>query len=129
MQSLSKKTQSLVEAFKRETQQGNKHKSEVKNNLLIESEDTLDLANLETRSGNKYPTLPASTMSNPSSSSSASPATNSLTTTTAHIKVLPTSASIRQFSGQDADYSAFEFLSLCEDVMKGSNLVSEEDKM
>ena len=124
---LNNKTQSLVEVYKRETE-GEKFNTGAGNTLLTDSEDTLDLNNLATRSGNKYPTLPASTMSNPTTSTSTA-TNNSLTTTNAPIRVLPTSASVRQFSGQDADYSAYEFLSLCEDVMKGSNVVTDDDKM
>ncbi len=51
----------------------------------------------------------------------------SLTTTTNSMTAA--SASIHQFSGQDPDYSAYEFLSLCEDVMLGSNVALDEDKM
>ena len=45
------------------------------------------------------------------------------------IKVFPTSASIREFDGENPQYKACQFLGLCEDVMRGSSVTSDEDKI
>lgn len=42
---------------------------------------------------------------------------------------LPITVSIREFTGQDTDYSAFQFLSQCEDVMNNSNVTEDGDKI
>ena len=44
-------------------------------------------------------------------------------------KFLPIPVSVREFTGQDSDYSAFQFLSQCEDVMKNVNLTEDGDKI
>ncbi|RUM27773.1 MAG: hypothetical protein DSY32_05095 [Aquifex sp.] len=79
------------------------------------------------RSGNTYPTPPAFTKVNPVANNNNNP-TNSMSSSTP-IKILPTSASVRQFSGTESDYSAQEFITLCEDVIQGSNVVTDQDKI
>ncbi len=44
------------------------------------------------------------------------------------IKVLPTAASVREFTGSDPDYSAREFIHSCEDVMANS-CITEQIKL
>ncbi len=130
LKGVNNKTQLLTEIYEREVHPRKENRCEG------DSEESLDLYNLVTRSQGKYPTHPASTMARSDSSQGMSPVTttpltiptNSMTVTSAPIKVLPTSASIRQYSGQEPDYSAIEFLSLCEDVMKGSSVTTAEDK-
>ncbi len=107
-----------------------KDENDVVDDSSNETEDSLDLNYLRTRSGIKYPTLPASTMAPPDPTGI--PTTTSTTTTTATpvpIRVLPTSFSVREFNAEDADYSAQEFITLCEDVMKGSTVTSDEDRI
>ncbi len=53
--------------------------------------------------------------------------TASMTTNT--VKLIPTTASVRAFSGSDADYSAREFIRLCEDVMTNSYVTENADKI
>ena len=45
------------------------------------------------------------------------------------VRILPTTATVRTFSGEDPSYGPHEFLSLCEDVMRNSQIVQEEDKI
>jgi len=76
------------------------------------------------RSGNTYPTPPAFTKVNTVANNN-NP-TNSMTSPSP-IKILPTSTSVRQFSGTETDYSAQEFITLCEDVIQGSNVVTDQE--
>ncbi len=46
-----------------------------------------------------------------------------------HIKIIPTTVSICPFSGTDNDFSAREFITLCEDVIKGSSIAEDTDKI
>ncbi len=48
---------------------------------------------------------------------------------TSTIKLLPTSASVRAFSGTDVDYSAREFIRQCEDVMTNSFVTDNGDEI
>jgi len=45
------------------------------------------------------------------------------------IKVLPTTATVREFTGTDSDYSAREFINLCEDVMANAFITEGSDKI
>jgi len=51
------------------------------------------------------------------------------TTNTGPIKLLPTSASIREFSGTEPGFSAREYINLCEDVMGNSCVTEPGDKI
>ena len=83
------------------------------------------------RSGSKHPrvsvvksiaTLPANTTVTMASSNTNPQATRP-------IKLLPTSASIREFSGTDSNYSAREYIELCEMVMRNSSITEDGDKI
>ncbi len=45
------------------------------------------------------------------------------------IKILPTTASVRPFSGADTDYSAREFIGQCEAVMRNASVTEPGDKI
>ncbi len=45
------------------------------------------------------------------------------------IRVIPTHISIRQFSGSDLDFSARQFLDLCESVIVNSSITEDHDKI
>ena len=45
------------------------------------------------------------------------------------IKVLPTAATVREYTSTDPDYSAREFINLCEDVMNNSSIVEPADQI
>ncbi len=45
------------------------------------------------------------------------------------IRVIPTPTRIREFSGSDKDYTAGEFITLCEDAINNSCLHSDKDKI
>ncbi len=45
------------------------------------------------------------------------------------IKITPTTASIRSFSGTYNDFPATEFITLCEDVIKKSSIIEDADKI
>ena len=48
---------------------------------------------------------------------------------TSTFKLLPTSASMHVFSGSDLGYTAREYISLCEDVMKNSDINDKGDQI
>lgn len=75
------------------------------------------------RSGKFYPTNSVSKMSYDNG-----PANNSRTNHST-IKVLPTTASIRQFRERKMTTVRGEFVTLCEDVMKGSSIFNDEDRI
>ena len=104
------------------------------------SSDSDDLRRL--RSGSRHPRVPppniVSTPSlvNPSSMSQNNPAPGSSGVSTipaSHhtnpIKVLPTVAEVRAFSGTDSEYSAGEYIAQCEDVMTNSYVTDSADKI
>ena len=105
------------------------------------SSDSDDLRHL--RSGSRHPRVPppssiVSTPSlvNPSSMSENNPAPGSSGVSTipaSHhtnpIKVLPTVAEVRAFSGTDSEYSAREYIAQCEDVMANSYVTDSADKI
>ncbi len=45
------------------------------------------------------------------------------------IKVIPTTASVRSFSGTDNDFPATEFITLCENMIKGLSIADDSDKI
>ncbi len=45
------------------------------------------------------------------------------------IKIIPTTASIRSISVADNDFFAREFITLCEDVIKGSSITEDANKI
>ena len=45
------------------------------------------------------------------------------------VRILPTTATVRTFSGEDPSYGPHEFLALCEDVMRNSHIIQDEDKI
>ncbi len=45
------------------------------------------------------------------------------------IRFTPTPTSVRQFSGSDKDYTAREFITLCEDAINNSCLHNDKDKI
>ncbi len=47
----------------------------------------------------------------------------------APIRVIPTHISIRQFSGSGADYTARQFLDLCEAAIVNSSITEDHDKI
>ncbi len=47
----------------------------------------------------------------------------------APICVIPTHISIRQFPGSDADYTAMQFLDLCEAAIVNSSITEDHDKI
>ncbi len=47
----------------------------------------------------------------------------------APIREIPTNISIRQFSGSDADYTARQFLDLCEAAIVNSSITEDHDKI
>ncbi len=47
----------------------------------------------------------------------------------APIQVIPKHISIRQFSGSDADYTARQFLDLCEAAIVNSSVTEDHDKI
>ncbi len=47
----------------------------------------------------------------------------------APIRVIPTNISVRQFSGSDADYTARQFLDLCEAATVNSCITEDHDKI
>ncbi len=49
--------------------------------------------------------------------------------TSATIKVMPSGASVREFTYSDADYSARNFIELCENVMRNSGIHGPVDKI
>ena len=59
------------------------------------------------------------------------PSTNNNPTTpqTSTFKLLSTNASICEFSGAEPDYTAQEYIILCEDVMNNSDVKDEGDKI
>ncbi len=122
----------LAQIFQGELQidKEGKDENEVVDDQSNESEDSLDLNYIRTRSGIKYPTLPASTMAptDPTGTPTTTPTTTP-TPTPVSIRVFPTSFSVREFNAEDADYSAQEFITLCENVMKGSIVTSDEDRI
>jgi len=87
------------------------------------------------------PPLPSPSATNDPSASMSLP-NNPVTTTaggvppsqssqlfTSPIKVLPTTATVREFNGTDSDYTAREFINLCEDVMANAFITEESDKI
>ncbi len=114
----------LAQIFQGELQidKEGKDENEVVDDSSNDSEDSLDINYLRTRSGIKYPNLPASTMAPPDPTGTPTP-------TPVPIRVLPTSFSVREVNAEDANYSAQEFITLCEDVMKGSTVTSDEDRI
>ena len=84
----------------------------------------------ELRSGHRHPRVPVVT-------TSATFPINTTVTMTSNtnpqaakpIKLLPTSASIREFSGTDSDYSAREYVELCEMVMRNACITEDGDKI
>ncbi len=93
------------------------------------SENSLNVNNLETRSWNKYSTLPASTMAPPTPPSASTPTADPTPTSSVPIRVLLTTFSVREFTADYADYSAQQFITLCEDVMKGSTVTTDGDRI
>ena len=49
--------------------------------------------------------------------------------TVAPIKVMPSGASVREFTMIDTDYTAHDFIRLCENVMRNSSITSDADKI
>ncbi len=45
------------------------------------------------------------------------------------IKILPTTANVRSYSGAEADYSAREFIGQCEAVMQNASVTEPSDKI
>ena len=97
-------------------------------------EETADSDNLRVlRSGSAHPRIPAPPPL-PSVPAQLSTNPNMTTSTTTSkggdaYKFLPIAVSIREFTGQDSDYSAFQFLSQCEDVMRTSSITDDGDKI
>ena len=84
-------------------------------------------------SGDNHSTIPVhSPMPSPAGSTSNSrpstppPQSNMAQQT---IKVLPTECSITEFAGTDSNYSARDFISRCEDVMRNSGITDPGDKI
>ena len=81
-------------------------------------------------SGHQYPRPLASSIQTASmSTTNPSTSNNPTPPQTSTFKLLPTSASIREFSGAEPDYTAREYISLCEDVMHNSDVKDEGDKI
>ena len=92
-------------------------------------------------SSRKPPASPTPTSMNPtnqhapglppqhSSVSGALGATPAAIQTGATIKVMPSEASVREFTATDDDYSARDFVTLCENTMRNSSVTSDVDKI
>lgn len=82
------------------------------------------------RSGRQHPRVPVVT-------TTVALPTNTTVTMTSNtnpqaakpIKLLPTSAAVREFTGTDSDYSAREYVELCEMVMRNAGITEEGDKI
>ena len=106
-----------------------------------QTETDLEGDNLRTlRDGSKHPRVPPSSASTsqplPSTSSpnnkrsrSPSPTSTLPSPKMSTLKILPTTAAIRPFNGVDPDYSALEFLQICEDVMNNSSTTDDLDRI
>ncbi len=75
---------------------------------------------LITRSGNRYPSLSAATMSNTNASASASSGSPHALHASTTLRVLPIPETISAFSGENPQERAHDFIRLCEDVMTRS---------
>ncbi len=56
-------------------------------------------------------------------------ASATISTMATPIKILPTTASVRSYSGAQADYSAREFIGQCEAVMRNASVTKLGDKI
>ena len=65
----------------------------------------------------------------PTTSGGAAGGTNSSSVVQAPIKVLHTPSVVREFSNEDPDFPASEFIGLCEDVMQNSSITDPVDKI
>ena len=74
-------------------------------------------------------TIPTSTISQPNTTMSAQVPPNTGSVFPSTFKVLPTEASIRPFAGGEEDYSAFQFMTICEDVMRNSDISRPADQI
>ncbi len=81
------------------------------------------------RSGSTHPRVDTNPSPNPSSPPAYNKQESTAKMATSTIKLLPTSVSVRAFSGTDADYSARNFIRQCEDVMTNSFVTDDGDKI
>ena len=72
--------------------------------------------------------LPSMSQPNTSSGSGSTPPSSSIPSSNP-IKCLPVVAGVRNFSGDDPDHSAYDYIEQCEDVMKHSYVTTDEDKI
>jgi len=149
------KTESLVKAFQelqlpaKEESASDKSAQADKGKTWAEETFPEDEGQLTLRDGSKHLRLPADarksriptppplpskphvpTAMNPHTVTQPSTIPPSMyTTNTGPIKLLPTSASIREFSGTEPGFSAREYINLCEDVMGNSCVTEPGDKI
>ncbi len=81
------------------------------------------------RSGSTHPRVSTNPSPNPSSPPFSNKQESTAKMATSTIKLLPTSASVRAFSGTDADYSARDFIRQCNDVITNSFVTANGDKI
>ena len=116
-------------------------KTEVEKNYSEENSDTDDDTR-RLRSGSAHLRVPPSTVTNTQSvthlpsmsqpNTSGGSGTTSPPPTTASsnpIKCLPVVAGVRNFSGNDLDHSAYDYIEQCEDVMRHSYVTADADKI
>lgn len=72
-------------------------------------------------------TTPTSSISQPQTSMSTQASSQHGAVFPSTVRVLPTAASIKPFSGNDADYTASQYLIICEDVMRNSDIYRPGD--
>ncbi len=94
------------------------------------------LTQLTTVPTTAFTTVPTTALTTVPTTALTTVTTNSLTsvpvphsTMAPPIKILPTTASVRPFSGADLDYSAREFIGQCEAVMRNASVTEPGDKI